>query len=353
MVVEMKLHRLLMALVGIVLGATTLTAPAQAQIRQCLVTASSTPAVAEYDPFNPSGISVANVAITFTRANGPGGAKPSTIDMFIKSNNSAANGMQLIPLTVVGAGSATGLNQNIFYNTPGPTPNITVPLGGTPVPGVLRWDYSGNNAASDVFTVTFQVIVPANLDLTASSALNFNIEYGCNGTGGGPPFSERATAPNAFTLNINVLSALQASWVGADLDFGEVGDKTDVQVLGAPATYTKTGNIRVASSGPYQVTLASANDYRMTYPGGNVATTNQRLPYSLLFLGQVRATGVGGNINSTCDRASLAGRYLPIQVQLLEGGNLKVPAPVYRDTLTVTFQPQVVPSVITCGNTSP
>ena len=330
-----------------------LPSAAQAQVRRCLVTAQSAPAAVSYDPFNPTALSVSNLAVTFTRSNGPGGAKPSTIDMYVQATNSDANGMQLIPINVVGAGSATGLNQNIFYNNPGTVPNITVPLGGSPVPGVLRWDYSGNNAASDVFTVTFNVIFPANLNLTASTSLNFNIEYGCNGTGGGPPFSERATAPNAFTINITVLSALQASFVGPALNFNEVGDKTDTDVTTTPII--RNGNIRVASSGPYNISMTSQQNYRMSYSGGNPATETQNLRYETTFLGQVRDPTNTSAISVTCTRAGLGspplagGVLLPVSVKLLEGGVDEVPSAAYQDNLIVTVSPLIATTPgVTC-----
>jgi hypothetical protein len=267
--------------------------------------------------------------------------------MYIQAQTSAANGTVLIPVSVVGAGSATGLGQNIFYNTPGTVPNITVPLPNTPVAGVLRWDYSGNNAASDVFTVTFNVTLPANLNLDASSVINFDIHYGCNGTGGGPPFSEVSIALNAFTLQVHVKSGLQASFVGPALAFGEVGDKTDGDVTGAPGTWTRNGNIRVASSGPYTVDMTSQNGYRMTYSGGSAATEVQNLRYEATFLGNVRNPGNTATISRTCTRAGLGapplsgGVLLPLSVRLLEGGTDEVPSALYQDNLVVTFTPLV------------
>ena len=348
MVIEMKISKLIAAAAAILGGAVLLASPAEAQVRRCLVTAQSTPALANYDPFNPTALTINNLSITFTRSNGPGGEKPSTIDMYVKAQTSAANGTQLIPVSVVGSGTATGLNQNIFYNTPGPVPNITVPLGNTPVPGVLRWDYSGNNPASDVFVVNFNVILPANLDLTASTSIIFDIEYGCNGTGGGPQFSERATAPNAFTLSVKVLSALQASYVGAALDFGEVGDKTTADVLLAPVTYSTpaTGNnVRVLSSGPYKVEMTSQNIYRLTFPGGNPGTAVQRLNYKALFLGQTVSNASPTFSAVTCARAGVPASeadLLPIRATLLEGGDGKQLSPDYKDVITVTVSPLAV-----------
>ncbi|MFL6845715.1 MAG: hypothetical protein ACJ8ER_12630 [Allosphingosinicella sp.] len=350
----MKIPRLAAAIAFLAACIGLAAAPAEAQVRRCLVSAQSPPAVANYDPFNPGALTLNNLAITFTRANGPGGAKPSTMDMYIKAQTSAANGTQLIPISVVGAGSATGLNQNIFYDTPGPVPNIAVPLANSPAAGVLRWDFSGNNAASDVFTVTFNVILPANLDLTASSNLIFDIEYGCNGTGGGPPFSERNVAASAFTLSIKVLSALQATYVGAALDFGEVGDKTTPVVLAAPSTYSTpaTGNnVRVLSSGPYKVEMSSQNAFRLTYPGGNPATASQSLKYKALFLGQTVFNGSPAFAAVTCARAgvpSAQADLLPIRATLLEGGDGKQVAPDYKDVITVTVSPLISGSGVDC-----
>ena len=265
--------------------------------------------------------------------------------MYVKSQNAAANGIQLIPISVVGAGSATGLNQNIFYDTPGPTPNIAVPLPSSPAPESFAGIIRATTPASDVFTVTFNVMLPANLDLSASTSLIFDIEYGCNGTGGGPPFSERATAPNAFTIGVKVLSALQASFVGSAIDFGEVGDKTDADVAAIPII--RTANIRVASSGVYSVNMTSAQNYRMTFGGGNPTNSQQSLGYQVTFVGQVRNPTNATAIIRECGRAGVplaSGQLLPIEARLLEGGKTRTPASQYKDTLTVTLTPLLVPA---------
>jgi hypothetical protein len=338
----MKMVRLIAAVAFLAGLAGLLAPPAEAQVRRCLVTATSASSLATYDPFGAGGITITNVAITFTRGNGPGGAKPAIIDMFVKAQSSAANGIQLIPTGIDGSGSPEGLNQNIFYDTPGPVPNITTPLGNTPVPGVLRWNFTGNDPASDIFVIKFTVILPANLDLTASANLLFDIEYGCNGTGGGPQFSERSVAPNAYSIQISVKSALQASYVGAALDFGEVGDKTTADVLTAPATYSTpaSGNhIRIVSSGPYQVELSSQNAFRLTFPGGNPALALQSLNYKALFMGQTVFNGSPAFVAVSCARAGVPAAQadlLPIRATLLEGGDGKQVSPLYKDVITVT-----------------
>lgn len=337
--------RLFTALMALIAASALLPSTAEAQVRQCLVTAQSAPVVFQYDPFNPTALNLTNVSITFTRTNGPGGAHPDVIDMYIQSTNSGANGMQLIPISVVGSGTATGLGQNIFYDTPGPVPNLTVPLPGTPIAGVLRWNYSGNNAASDVFVVNFNVNLPPNLNLASSNSIVFDIQYGCNGTGGGPQFSERNVAPNAFTLSIHVKSGLQASFVGPALNFNEVGDKTDTDVTTVPII--RSGDIRVASSGPYTIDMTSQQGYRMTYSGGNPATPAQNLEYQTTFLGEVRSPTNTAVITRTCTRAGLGapplsgGVLLPVSVRLLEGGIDEAPSALYQDNLIVTLTPLV------------
>src|SRR4051812_34689765 len=116
----MKMLRLAAAIAFLAACIDLVAQPAEAQTRRCLVTATSAASIATYDPFVGAGVNITNVAITFTRANGPGGAKPSVMDFYIQAQSSAANGIQLIPTGFVGDGSPTGLNQNIFFDTPGP-----------------------------------------------------------------------------------------------------------------------------------------------------------------------------------------------------------------------------------------
>ena len=103
------------------------------------------------------------------------------------------------------------------------------------------------------------------------------------------------------------------------------------------------GVIRVASTGPFTVSMTSANSYRMTYPGGNLATTAERIRYATRLLGQTRDSTNATFTTVACQRAGLTGENLPISVTLREGGQAKVPASAYRDTLTVTVTPLATP----------
>lgn len=346
----MIILRTLSALCAII--ALTIAGSVAAQVRQCQVSAvSATPSV-RYDPFAPSDLQVNDLEVTFTRTNGGGGAKPSTIDMYIRSTDARADGMRIVPLSVVGAGTTEGLNQNIFYNFAGPFPNISVPLTNTPVPGVLRWNYTGNDVASDTFRILFRIEFPRNLDLSAGGSLPFDIEYGCNGTGGGKPFSERNVAPNAFTLRVEVLSAMQAGYAGTALDFGEIGTFTTASLATAPRRTATSNYIRVQSSGPYEIALTSDGGYKMTPSGAPTTNALQQVPYSLKFLGETRSRSTTNPISFVCARAGVGPAVedrLYLQAQLDEGGVGKVVSPDYRDTLTVTITPRAAATAITGG----
>lgn len=327
-------------------------ATAIAQDRCGLRTISGGTASVSYDPFRGTSTGVTLSGVILERTNGPGGEKTQTINFYVRGVSAAQNGTSLLVSTgtTTGNGGGAGFNQNIFANVTGPFP----PLSNTssPPPGVFYWNFNGNNTQSDRFTLGMNMTLPPNLNLTASSTLSFDIVYSCSGNGGGGPFVDTGVVTGAIVVNVTVLSALQASYVGnaTGLDFGEVGDVTTAQVLGAPGTYTTptTNYVRVASSGPYSVTMTSQNGYRLTFPGGNLANVNQRLDYRVLFLGQTRSNASPTFTTVNCVRAGIdaAAGTLPIRATLLEGGlgtgTPKAPSPNYSDFLTVTITPLVV-----------
>lgn len=243
-----------------------------------------------------------------------------------------------------------GLNQNIFYNVGAPTPNLFLGIN-TPV-GYTIVDFSGNNSGSDALTMTFDVTLPPNLDVTASKDLAFNVNYHCSGTGGGQPFDDTGTIPNALVFPIKVLSGLQASFSGSPLDFGDVGTKTDTDISSDQLTYTKSGWVNVRSSGAYTVTMASQNGYRLTYPGGDVNTATQRLNYTAHFAGETVSSSSTTFTPVSCTRAGLAVKQIPLTVELNEGGKTKAPSPDYQDILTITVTPSALDAVGTypCAN---
>lgn len=321
----------------------------QAQARSCIFTVMPGVGTVQYDPFQQLTTSIVPVTIQFTRINDAGGAKAAMVDLVLTSDDPELVGLEVIPTGVVGAGTAEGLNQNIFYdpsNTAPAIPSASMVVNNSPPPpDVLRWTYTGNNPASDTFTVTANVVIPPGTEFSTSTSFMFDVEGGCNGTGGGPQFFGPVDVPNGLTLNIEVLSALRATYVGPALDFGEVGDLADTDALP-----TRNGNIRVHSSDIYQVSMVTQNDYRLTYPGGMVANDQQSLEYSVSYLGESGSEAAAWPTQQ-CVRAGVAtGVQSPISVTLLEGGDDEVPSPNYIDYLIITYTPQInLPAGMSCG----
>lgn len=329
---------------------------AQAQTTPCYVTNVSTPTAPEqvYDPFAPGGLPTQSYELTLKRYNGAGGGDTRVINFYLTGPLSA-NGTEIIATsaTPVGNGSVNveGLNLNIYHDV-GSQPNVR-PTTNTPSSGnrFLKVNFTGNNANSDYVRIRFNVKLPANIDVNASTTLSFDGHYGCfvqGGQGNGTETDGDLAA--ALVFPIKVLSALQASFAGTALDFGEIGDVDDAAASGRT---TGTGNyVRVQSSGAYTVSLASTNGFRLLHPSpsANPASTTDRVRYSLTFLGStVDSTTalVNGNaITRQCVRAGLGAMEdrLPLLARLQEGGAGKTPSQggTYKDTLTVTFTPAVI-----------
>lgn len=318
----------------------------------CGITGSATATAATYDPFNPAGLPTTTIQLNLTRVNTSGGGDTRIVNFYLKGQSGATNGTSIVPTAVTGSVSYDGLSRNIFYDYSA-APPIYSPTSAVPsaTNRFLKINFTGNNAGSDTAVVTFSVTLPANLDINASQNLSFDAFFACNIQGGQANGAEQiGQISNAVVFPIKVLSALQASYVGSALDFGEVGDKTTADVTATPATYTKPGNIRVASSGPYKVEMVSTNGYKLTFPGGTLSNSNHTLNYSATFLGQTRSSASPTFTAKTCSRAGLNAVLLPLSATLLEGGITKTPAPVYSDTITITVTPLVAgaPSQTDC-----
>lgn len=334
---------LLRALIAITVALGLGTA---AQAQTCGINGSSIAAPTLYDPFNPSGLATTTITLQLRRVNTSGGGDTRIVNFYLKAPNPTADGTSIVATSVTGSVSALGLNQNIFYNY-NATPPVVTPTTLTPSASqrFLQINFTGNNAGSDTATVVFNVTLPQNLDLNATQNLAFDAFFGCNIQGGKDNgLQQTGSFSNAVVFPITVLSALQATYAGTALDFGEVGDKTTADVLGAPATYTtpSTNHVAVRSSGPYKVDLTSQNSYKMTFPGGNLATANQVLNYNLRFLGQTMNAASPTFNTVTCLRAGVpaaSADQLPVVATLKEGGIGKLVSPTYKDILTVTVTP--------------
>ncbi len=327
---------------------------AAAQTLTCRVTGSSTAQPSIYDPFNTNTGLTTDITMLVERYNGAGGGDTRVVNMYLRGPTTA-DGTTVVPLSVVPYGngniSSEGINLDIYYdsteNSPIVLPSTTSP---TTANKFLKINFTGNNADSDKAVVKFRVTLPANLDLQASTQLAFDGYYGClvqGGQGNGTEVS--SSFPNAMTFPITVLSALQASFVGTALDFGEIGD---IDNAAAPSKNTglNSNYVRVQSSGAYTVSLQSANAYRLLHPSGSLSNSLDTVKYKLSFLGRqldfASNPAPGGTaFTQNCARAGVKASeadLLYLSAALEEGGQGKNPSlgGQYRDTLTVTITPQ-------------
>lgn len=340
-----------LGLIGAILTLSGLSAGAQAQSASCGITGSATASTASYDPFNPSGLGTTSVQLNLRRVNGAGGQKTSAVNLYLKGQNGTADGISIVPTSVVVDGNFTGTGLNIFYNFSQAVP-IIAPTSQSPSGSnrFLKIEFNGNNAASDFATVIFAVSLPANFTLNASTTLPFDAIFACSTTGGGQPTQQTGSIANAISLPITVLSALQASYVGTALDFGDVGQVAAGQTTGPTSI---NNHVRVRSSGPYSLMMTSQNGYKLTFAGGNLADPRQTLSYSARFAGQTSSAASPTFATVTCLRAGVPAAeadILPVQASLLEGGQGKMAAPLYSDILTITVTPLVdtAPAQVNC-----
>lgn len=286
------------------------------------------PSTIDYDPFSGVALTQISIPLTLTRVVGPNGEKTQQVNFVLTK----PVGAPAYEVTYNGA--------SILY-TEGATQGH--PQIDSQAAGEVNYNFGGATQPDSVLMpYPLVVTVPAGTDLSAGEPIDFDILFVCKGTGNLQDVSTPTPLSGAIHINVNVLTALQASYVGSTLDFGEVGDKTTADVLAAPNTYSTSdtlNNIRVASSGPYKVEVASQNGYKLTFPGGNLGTPGETLDYEAFFLGQTLSPSAPTFTTTTCVRAGISGKNLPIKATLLEGGRTKTPAANYQDVITVTLSP--------------
>ena len=284
--------------------------------------------------------------MAITRINPPGGGKTSDLNFYLKASSlppEEANGIKIIPRTFVGQGSMAGAGLNIFKDYPVAEPNMAI--GTMPSSGneFIYLEYNGNPGQADIATVTFDVILPANLNLNASRTLSFDAVFTCKAQGGTyNNQTDIGTTANALTFPVTILSALRTYFAGTALDFGEIG------LVTSDFATKNTGNnnyVYVQSSGAYDIALSSQNGFVLQNING-VTGDNDKVKYSLDFLGatvdSVTSPTPGQTaITKNCIRAGLSSesKQLPIKATLMEAGAGKNPSN-YMDTLTVTLTPK-------------
>lgn len=275
-----------------------------------------------YDPFSPSGISSATFTLTLTRYRPTTAKKTQEVAFYFTTPTTTQAGIQI---------TTTATGNLLYYGPTFPaTPDLAT-TGGTTTGVYYAW---GTASDPDTITLSATVTIPAGTDFESSNSIPFGIRYVCKGTGGLSSVTTPVNITGALSLGVTVLSGLQASYVGSDLDFGQVGTTDTATVLGAPGSYTQSGNIRVASSGPFTVAVTSDNNYQLTAGGADT------LDYKMHFLGQDRTNASPTFTTVTCDYVGLTGVYLPISAILQEGGVGKAPG-AYADTINVTVSPIV------------
>lgn len=320
-------------------AATVSATPAAGQTQYsplCGVTGSATaPASITYDPFSPGGLSDVTIPLVLRRNRGLLFGYTDEVSLVLI----APAGTPPIDVTYRG--------ERVLYRegaSAGHPRSVDSKDRGASATGEIRYNF-GDFFASDLSSpLNLRVSVPPGADLSAGEPIVLDILYVCSGDGLmlDVPFPLRDRA--SLRINVNTVSALQAYYAGSVLDFGEIGDATTAAVQAAPERYTtpSANSLRVRSSGPFEVRLRSQNDFRLAFPGGNLADPAQTIRYSARFLGQeINSNASFGT--RVCARAGIAGESgtLPLRATLREGGAAKTPAANYGDTISITFTPVI------------
>ena len=274
-----------------------------------------------YNPFTTAaGVQTMNITVRRATAANP---KTEEADfVFVQPQNDAT------PYQISSGASS------VLYPFPGP---VLVASG--PNPTTIVADFGGHaQNGAQVFTINFTLPAGANIP-AGNFVIPFGIDAVCKLTGSGGAQTITGTLVDPFNISLTVRSALQAYFAGPALDFGAIGN---VDSVAAPSHFV-SGFIHVASSGPFSVAVSSANNFRMTFPGGNLGTANQRVGYKLSFLGQNHDVATPSFTTANCHYSGISGGDLAITATLQDGGAGKTPAPNYQDILTVTITPLAVP----------
>ena len=232
-----------------------------------------------------------------------------------------------------------GSGGSVLYSSP---PTLSA---GNNDNGEIDVDY-GIILGSDVRYPQIRFTAPVNTDLPAGDIeLAFDIKVLCESP------TSLETISSGFKISLTVLSALQASYTGSALDFGEIGGMTTADInASGDAVKRRTGNIRVASSGPYKLEATSQNNWQLTKGGTPTANANERIAYQFSLAGRTAQTG-SDYAPKACLRAGVAGEYVPVSALLLEGGVGKAASSTYQDVVTVTVTPlgaTEAPGATTC-----
>ena len=169
---------------------------------------------------------------------------------------------------------------NVLYERPGPSLEPGLDDAGEIDLGFDR------RAAASSRTVEMQLRIPAGTAIEPGIFQHeFDVKYLCDYLDGR---SDRGTVNRGFTVYLSVNGSVQASLVGTEPDFGEIGMLSDIDVAGAPGRRStqRRHYLRVASTGPYEVDVVSQNGWRMTATGAPTGNAAERIAYRYELLGQ-------------------------------------------------------------------
>jgi len=226
--------------------------------------------------------------------------------------------------------SELGVSGEVLYDRPGPS--IGEGFG----------DHGEIEARFDAEThanlVAMAIRIPAGTEIDpGETLLQFDVKYLCNHD---DERTERGYNNRGFTIALPVSSAVQASLVGTEPDFGEIGMLSDIDVAGAPPSTTERRHyLRVASTGPYEVSVVSQNGWRMPAAGAPTGNAAERIAYRYELLDQELDSSRPNFTPVICEASGVSGENIRLTATLTEGGQGKLPSPGYRDIITITVTP--------------
>jgi hypothetical protein len=276
-----------------------------------------------YDPMSPNDYAV-SFAATARRS---GGTSTANYSALLLRSTDYRLPTQMFVIADDGAGSGS-----VLYDRPGPRLASGLDDAGEID---LRFNQSNSTVTR---TFQMQMRIPAGTEIDPGLAVGeFDVQYLCDYLDGR---SDRGTDNRAFLVYFPVTTAVQASLVGTEPDFGEIGTLSNTDVAGSPPSTTRRQHyLRVASTGPYQVDVVSQNNWRMTATGAPTANPAERIAYRYELLDQELDSTRPNFTPVRCQSSGISGENIALTAILTEGGMGKVPSPNYRDIITITVTP--------------
>lgn len=151
----------------------------------------------------------------------------------------------------------------------------------------------------------------------------FTVRYWCGEDDGSAPYE----AQGLVSVAVSVPNILSANVAGASLR-GEI-DFLNFAML------QRNLQVSVRSTGPYQVTARSLNGGELHRARSGRRDEADRIRYAATFGG--RSLNLEGGAAQTMPRAGLAGRQIPLEVEVEDVGGKR--AGLYADTLMLTLAP--------------